>query len=282
MKPWPHLPSDPRLYYFAVPNEIFRSEITACEFSILAYLFSRQMKKTTPANLMTVKMNLSLSRNTMKKYVRILESRGLISLQHDKRFLRASVSMRDTITLTDVLKVRVCHFFPLPNSVFSFGLSAGELAVYGYLLYREDRESYECWPSYRTIGAALCMSRNTVMKYVHRLEEKEFIVTEPTQVKRSDGFKWNSNLNTMCAQSNLSSMPGMPGRRGQQNRKACCSGPNKLQRTGQDLRSAKVSRKGDGRAHFRSLFAVVRGKQDIGRGHRPKHISRQSRLLRGF
>ncbi len=45
MKPWPQLPSDPRLYYFAVPNEIFRSEITASEFSILAYLFSRQMKK---------------------------------------------------------------------------------------------------------------------------------------------------------------------------------------------------------------------------------------------
>ena len=45
MKPWPQLPSDPRLYYFAVPNEIFRSEINASEFAILAYLFSRQMKK---------------------------------------------------------------------------------------------------------------------------------------------------------------------------------------------------------------------------------------------
>lgn len=195
MKPWPQLPSDPRLYYFAVPNEIFRSEITASEFSILAYLFSRQMKKTTPTSLMTVKMNLGLSRNTMKKYVRILESRGLISLQRNKRFMRASVSMRDTIMLTDALKVRVGHFFPLPNSVFSFGLSVGEIAVYGYLLYREDRESYECWPSYRTIGAALCMSRNTVMKYVHLLEEKDFIVTEPTQVNREDGFKWNGNLN---------------------------------------------------------------------------------------
>ena len=38
------------------------------------------------------------------------------------------------------------------------------------------------------------MSRNTVMKYVHRLEEKEFIVTEPTQVKRGDGSKRNGNL----------------------------------------------------------------------------------------
>ena len=38
------------------------------------------------------------------------------------------------------------------------------------------------------------MSRNTVMKYVHRLEEKEFIVTEPTLVRRMDGTKWNGNL----------------------------------------------------------------------------------------
>lgn len=194
MKPWPRLPSDPRLYYFAVPNEIFWDGISACEFSILAYLFCRQMKKLPPTNLMTVKMNLSVSRNTIKKYVRILENRGLVSLQRDKRFLRGSVSLRDTIMLTEQLKLRVGHFFPLPNSVFSFGLSVGEIAVYGYLLYREDRESYECWPSYRTIGAALCMSRNTVMKYVHRLEEKDFIVTEPTQVKRGDGFKWNGNL----------------------------------------------------------------------------------------
>lgn len=130
MKPWPRLPSDPRLYYFAVPNEIFRNGITACEFSILAYLFCRQMKKLPPTNLMTVKMNLSVSRNTMKKYVRILENRGLVSLRRDKRFLRGSVSLRDTIMLTEQLKLRVGHFFPLPNYVFSFGLSVEEIAVY--------------------------------------------------------------------------------------------------------------------------------------------------------
>ena len=109
MKPWPQLPSDPRLYYFAVPNEIFRSEINASEFSILAYLFSRQMKELPPTNLMTVYKNLGVSRNTMKKYARILESRGLISLQRDRRFLRASVSMRDTIKLTDTLKCILEH-----------------------------------------------------------------------------------------------------------------------------------------------------------------------------
>ena len=103
MKPWPQLPSDPRLFYFAVPNEIFRSEINASEFAILAYLFSRQMKNMTSTNLMTVKMNLGLSWNTLKKYARILESRGLVSLQCDKRFLRGITSMRYTITLTDEL-----------------------------------------------------------------------------------------------------------------------------------------------------------------------------------
>ena len=127
--------------------------------------------------------------------MRILENRGLVSLQRDKRFLHGSVSLRDTIMLTEQLKLRVGHFFPMPFSVFGLYLSVGELAVYGYLLYREDRESYECWPSSKTIGEALNMSKNTVLKNVHRLEEKDFIMTEPTQVRRADGFKRNGNLN---------------------------------------------------------------------------------------
>ena len=111
MKPWPQLPSDPRLYYFAVPNEIFRSEINASEFVILAYLFSRQMKNMTSTNLMTVKMNLGLSRNTMKKYVRILESRGLVSLQRDKRFLRGIISITIYNMRSFVIQMTIL-FFP--------------------------------------------------------------------------------------------------------------------------------------------------------------------------
>jgi DNA-binding MarR family transcriptional regulator len=180
--------------YFPLPNEIFHGGITACEFAIMAYLYSRAARKIGPPTLMTVLKNLSVSRNTLKKYVRRLQKRDWIIVQHHRFSKTGLLSLRDTIHLTDAPRPRVGHFFPLPNSVFSFGLSVGEIAVYGYLLYREDRESFECWPSYRTIGAALCMSRNTVMKYVHRLEEKEFIVTEPTQVKCSDGSKRNGNL----------------------------------------------------------------------------------------
>lgn len=57
------------------------------------------------------------------------------------------------------------NFFPLPNEIFSLGLSPGELAVYSYLLFREDRKTFQCWPSYRRIGKAVRMSVNTVRKY---------------------------------------------------------------------------------------------------------------------
>ena len=61
------------------------------------------------------------------------------------------------------------NYFPLPNEIFSLGLSAGAIAVYGFLLHREDRRTYQCVVSYRTIGEAVGMSVNTVRKYVTEL-----------------------------------------------------------------------------------------------------------------
>jgi len=88
----------------------------------------------------------------------------------------------------------VKNFFPLPNEIFSLGLSSGELAVYSYLLYCEDRNIYRCWPSYRTIGKAVDMSVNTVRKYVEMLEERGLIVTEPTAITTKGGQKRNGSL----------------------------------------------------------------------------------------
>ena len=85
-------------------------------------------------------------------------------------------------------------YFPLPNEIFYLDLSYGEIAVYSYLLHCENRESFQCYPSYKTIGAALQMSRNTVSKYIRQLEEKQFITTEPTAVYTSQGEKRNGNL----------------------------------------------------------------------------------------
>lgn len=88
----------------------------------------------------------------------------------------------------------VRDYFPLPNEIFCLNLSYGEIAVYAYLLYREDRKTFQCHPSFRTIGKALNMSRNTVSKYVKSLEAKQLITTEPTEIRTASGMKRNGNL----------------------------------------------------------------------------------------
>lgn len=86
------------------------------------------------------------------------------------------------------------HYFTLPNEIFCLGLSSGEIAVYSFLLRCENRKTYQCYPSYHTIGRALKMSKNTVRKYVQNLEEKQLIVTERTVVITKDGRKRNGTL----------------------------------------------------------------------------------------
>lgn len=86
------------------------------------------------------------------------------------------------------------HYFTLPNEIFRIGLSSGEFAVYSYLLRCENRKTYQCYPSYRTIGQALKMSQNTVRKYVQSLEDKHLISTERTEVITKDGRKRNGTL----------------------------------------------------------------------------------------
>lgn len=86
------------------------------------------------------------------------------------------------------------NYFPMPNDIFYLGLSYGEIAVYSYLMSCEDRKTYQCYPSYNTIGNALKMSKKTVMKYVKSLEDKCLISTEHTTVTLKSGEKQNGNL----------------------------------------------------------------------------------------
>ena len=86
------------------------------------------------------------------------------------------------------------NFFTLPNEIFSLGLSVGEIAVYAYLRCLENPSTYQCWPSYATIGKAIGRTKNTVMQYVDALSEKGLISTEPTSVLMRSGIKKNGNL----------------------------------------------------------------------------------------
>ena len=86
------------------------------------------------------------------------------------------------------------NYYPVPKVICQLGLSPGEIAVYSFLLFCEDRKTYQCYPSYRTIGDAVGMSRNTVCKYVRSLEEKGLIRTERTSIVLKNGRKRNGSL----------------------------------------------------------------------------------------
>ena len=86
------------------------------------------------------------------------------------------------------------HYFLLPNEIFTLGLSPGEVSVYAYLIFCEDRKTHQCWPSIKTIGKAVNMSENTVRKYIRQLEERGIITAEPTEVITKAGEKRNGNL----------------------------------------------------------------------------------------
>ena len=98
--------------------------------------------------------------------------------------------MKKNWTKRDPIK----NYFPLPNEIYQLGLSSAAIAVYGYLLRIEDRTTYQCYPSYGTIGSAVGMSKNTVRKYVAELEERRLIQTEPTSITTVDGRKRNGSL----------------------------------------------------------------------------------------
>ena len=85
-------------------------------------------------------------------------------------------------------------FFPVPNVIFNLGLDGGEILVYLYLMYCEDRKTFQCYPRYKTIGSAVGMSVNTVRKYVQSLEKKRLIITEWTIVRTKSGKAHNGTL----------------------------------------------------------------------------------------
>lgn len=95
------------------------------------------------------------------------------------------------------------YYYLVPNEVFNLGLSSHEIAVYNYLLRCEDRRTYQCHPSYRTIGKAVQLSENTVRKYVAGLEEKGLITPSPVP----------SPQRTAACATEVSSTPSAPFRK---------------------------------------------------------------------
>ena len=94
----------------------------------------------------------------------------------------------------EMQKLKQQNYFPIPNAVFDLDLTDGEILVYAFLLRCEDRRTYQCHPSYTTIGRAIGKSVNSVRKYVQGLTRKGLITTEHTQIITKSGETRNGTL----------------------------------------------------------------------------------------
>ena len=91
-------------------------------------------------------------------------------------------------------KDRRGKYLPMPNIIFHLGLNANEIAILAFLMSIENRKTFQCHPSYATIGEACGISVNTVRKYVESLQRRGLIYTEPTKVTTRDGRAHNGSL----------------------------------------------------------------------------------------
>ena len=85
-------------------------------------------------------------------------------------------------------------YFPMPNIIFHLGLNANEIAILAFLMSIENRKTFQCHPSYATIGEACGLSVNTVRKYIESLQRRGLIYTESTKVTTRDGRAHNGSL----------------------------------------------------------------------------------------
>ena len=67
------------------------------------------------------------------------------------------------------------NYFPLPNEVFALGLSPGALAVYSYLMYIEDRTTYQCHASYQKMRG---LSMEEVKRTNGRIDFEDALLSE--------------------------------------------------------------------------------------------------------
>ncbi|MGN1025126.1 MAG: helix-turn-helix domain-containing protein [Faecousia sp.] len=173
-----------REHYFFVPAYLFSFGLRAVDVSVFLYLryCESQPKKTGKPSVEMITQATKKNERVVKESLQQLKEKTLLRNGHTICSEMESASLRD-------------RYFFLPRQLFSLGLESTEIAIYAYLMYRENRCTYQCWPSYRKIAKELSIrSTNTVRKYVYRLVEKGLIDIDHTSIRRRDGTTRNGNL----------------------------------------------------------------------------------------
>ncbi len=168
----------PRRYRFAVPNEVWEYKLKPIEFVIFSYLCYRQThaREGKVLDVQEMAHSLHLATATVEKHLAALVSRGLVTKDG-----------------TPSLKCDDGKFFTLPNEIFLLALPPSAFLVYAYLLLIEDRRTHTCHPSYKTIAAATGISKNTAIKSIGVLAERELITVEASSYFDKRGMKWKGN-----------------------------------------------------------------------------------------
>ena len=172
-------PSRNANHYFVVPNRIHSYKLSPAAYVICLYLC-----RSNPVGCKKLAEDLKLSPGKVRKSVSELQSYRLVAEKEGQIYL-------DGLLLPNA-EMKNC--FSLPKEIFYLDLPVGAIAVYGFLLMCENRDTYQCYPSYQTIGVGVGMSKSTVRKYVECLIDRQLIYTEPTSVWGSNGRKRNGTL----------------------------------------------------------------------------------------
>lgn len=167
---------DPSAFRFPLPNRIWKHRLKYPDFSVLAYLHYRHHRELPGrASVTELTGTLGLKPGAVRRILDVLTRQGLVT--------------PDLVPVVGREK-----YFSLPDEVFHLDLGCAAIAVYAFLLYRENRKTYQCTLSYKTIGNAIGASNNTVRKHVLELEEAGLISTDRTVVIDASGRKRNGNL----------------------------------------------------------------------------------------
>ncbi|MDD5980610.1 MAG: helix-turn-helix domain-containing protein [Clostridium sp.] len=170
--------------YFLVPVYLFSLGLRAVDVSVFLFLrcCKSQPKTTGKPSVEMITQAIRKNERVVKESLQLLKGKNLLRNEHTICFEMESASPWN-------------RYFFLPRQLFSMGLESTEIAIYAYLMYRENRHTYQCWPSYKKIAKELSIkSTNTVRKYVYRLVEKGLIEIEHTVIRRRDGTTRNGNL----------------------------------------------------------------------------------------
>lgn len=169
---------DPRCYRFTILNEVWEYKLRPVELVIFSYLCYRQTydKEENTVSVKAVADSLRLTAATVEKHLASLESKGLI-----------------TEDGTLLLRCEAGKFFSLPNEIFLLNFLPSVFMVYAYLLLIENRRTHTCHPSYNTIAAETGLSKNTALKSVGVLLERELVTVKATSYFDKCGMKWKGN-----------------------------------------------------------------------------------------